>query len=141
MLDSSLGNSAQATIPLQTINGLTGYSITKFEIMPNQPGAVGSEGVVKIYKTPQSTIDALIDFDDNRLLAAAFYTQSANVSYTSNALITIFESEKFNQDIYVVYDEIGGTDQFMNYYIELEQMDLNLDEATVATLKDIRNND
>ena len=38
-----------------------------------------------------------------------------------------------------MYDEISGTQQKMNYYIELEQVSLDLTENTVATLKDIRN--
>jgi hypothetical protein len=46
--------------------------------------------------------------------------------------------ELFNQDIYISnVDSIGSN--AMNYYIELEQSTLSLDENTVATLKDIRN--
>ena len=41
----------------------------------------------------------------------------------------------FNQDIYVTNYGSGA----MNYYIELEQIKLDLNENTVATLKDIRN--
>jgi len=139
MIDSSLGAAAQDVIPLHTINGSIGYRIVKMDIFPNQPGAVGTEAVVKIYKIAQTAIDALVNFEDQTLLAAAFYVQAANVSYTSNKDISIFDTQIFNQDLYVVYDEIGGTEQSMNYYIELEQMPLDLNENTVATLKDIRN--
>jgi len=41
----------------------------------------------------------------------------------------------FNQDVYVT----AATDESINYYIEMEQVKLALDENTVATLKDIRN--
>jgi len=139
MIDSNLGNDAQDIINLHTNDGKTGYRIVKMDIFPNQPAAVGTEGIMKVYTVAQTTVDALVDFSDNTLLAAAFYTQAANVSYTSNAIITIFDRVIFNQDIYVVYDEIGGTEQSMNYYIELEQMSLDLNESTVATLQSIRN--
>jgi len=51
----------------------------------------------------------------------------------------IFDSEIFNQDIYVTYADSQGSTGEMNYYIELEQVNLDLNENTVATLKDIRN--
>ena len=44
----------------------------------------------------------------------------------------------FNQDVYVTFKKTAGTSP-TNYYIELEQVKLALDENTVATLKDIRN--
>ena len=139
MIDSSLGNDAQDTVHLHTIRGAVGYKITKMQVFPNEPGAVTTEGVVKIFKIKQTAIDALVNFEDQTLLAAAYYTQYTGANTTANTLISIFDNEIFNQDIYIVYDEIGGTQQSMNYYIELEQMPLDLNENTVATLKDIRN--
>ena len=139
MIDSSLGNDAQDTISLHTNDGSTGYKIVKMQIFPNQPGAVDTEGTVKVYKIPQTTIDALVDFEDNTLLAAAYYTQNDGPNTTANTIISIFDNEIFNQDITVVYDEISGTQQKMNYYIELEIVKLDINENTVATLKDIRN--
>tara|TARA_Y100000114_G_C11701706_1_gene298759 strand:+ start:547 stop:1002 length:456 start_codon:yes stop_codon:yes gene_type:complete len=139
MIDSSLGNDAQDTISLHTNDGSTGYRIVKMEIFPNQPGAIDTEGTLKVFKVKQSTVDALVDFTDNTLLAAAYYTQNDGPNTTANTVISIFDNEVFNQDIYVVYDEIGGTQQKMNYYIELEQIKLDLNQNTVATLKDIRN--
>ena len=139
MIDSSLGNDAIDTISLHTNDGSTGYRIVKMQIFPNQPGAIDTEGTVKVYKIPQTTVDALVDFEDNTLLAAAYYTQNDGPNTTANTLISIFDNEIFNQDIFVTYDEIGGTQQKMNYYIELEQIKLDLSENTVATLKDIRN--
>ena len=44
----------------------------------------------------------------------------------------------FNQDIYVTHKDVA-VGQTVNYYIELEQIKLDLNENTVATLKDIRN--
>jgi len=139
MIDSSLGNDAIDTISLHTNDGSTGYRIVKMQIFPNQPGAIDTEGTVKVYKIPQTTVDALVDFEDNTLLAAAYYTQNDGPNTTANTIISIFDNEVFNQDIFVTYDEIGGTQQKMNYYIELELMKLPLDQNTVATLKDIRN--
>ena len=46
---------------------------------------------------------------------------------------------KFNQDIFVTCDTGSTSGESCNYYIELEQIKLDLNENTVATLKDIRN--
>ena len=126
------------TINLHTNNGSTGYIIKKFQIMMEQPGNTAQESLVKIYKIEQSTVPtsaATVDFSDNTLLAAAF--QDTNVHPTE---VVVFDNEIINQDIYVTYTDNGsGTNEDCNYYIELEQIKLALDENTVATLKDIRN--
>jgi len=138
-IDSALGNNAVDRISLSTNDGSTGYRVVKFVIFPNQPGAVDTEGIVKIFKVPQSTVDGLVDFEDQTLIGAAYYTQYAGQPYDTNAMIIVFDSEIVNQDIYIVYDEISATQQKMNYYLELDQVKLDLNESTVATLKDIRN--
>ena len=46
----------------------------------------------------------------------------------------------FNQDIYVTNKDANGSKP-VNYYLELEVIKLSEDQAMVATLKDIRNND
>jgi len=125
------------TIPLQTNNGLIGYRITKFQIIAALPGVQTQESVVKIYKTPQTVADGEIDFSDNRLLGVAYYRDNNNDIYPTSSDI-IFDNEKFNQDIYVTHKDVA-VGQDVNYYIELEQMKLDLSEQTVATLKDIRN--
>ena len=50
----------------------------------------------------------------------------------------VFDNTTFNQDIFVTLKGHDHTTD-VNYYIELEQVKLSLDENTVATLKDIRN--
>ena len=135
----------QDIIVLHTTDGSTGYRIVKFNIMSNKTGtnAPSTDHLVKIFKTPQTTVpatDATIDVSDNTLLAVANLTMSVS---TSSGLIgtmneMIFEREIFNQDIYVTHTDNDGADS-CNYYLELEQVKLDLSENTVATLKDIRN--
>lgn len=127
----------QDTIVLHTTDGATGYKITKFQLMGEQPGIAHMEHIVKIYKTEQTTIDGVIDFSDNRLLAAAYMQDNIGEHYVSSVDV-VFDNEIFNQDIYVTVFDAKGSEP-MNYYIELEQMSLDLNENTVATLKDIRN--
>jgi len=126
------------TISLHTNTGATGYRIVKFEMFTNTPG-IGSnaEHVIKIYKIPQTVADGEVDFSDNTLLAAGFLPVKTS-EFTQESIIT-FDSEIFNQDIYVTHKDIGGSSISCNYYIELEMMKLGLNENTVATLKDIRN--
>ena len=129
---------AQEIINLHTIDGKTGYRITKFQIMSALPFQAADEHIVKIYKTNQSAVNGTIDFENNRLLGAAIInSDSAGYRYASNPVV-IFDNEKFNQDIYVTAFNGDGTSS-VNYYIELEMSMLDLSEQTVATLKDIRN--
>ena len=135
----------QDTITLHTISGKVGYQIKKFQVISETPVTSGvSEHVVLIWKVEQSSVpaagDVKIDFDDNRLLAAGTWCGSDNPIYQSTEQV-IFDNEVFNQDIYITHRNADGGDpkDAVNYYIELETMDLALDEQTVATLKDIRN--
>lgn len=125
------------TISLSTNDGSVGYRITKFQNMNNNPGAQLIEGVMKIYKIPQTTVDGVIDFSDQTLLAACYHEDNDSTAYSTSEVI-VFDTEIFNQDIYITFKDMS-TGQAMNYYIELEQMKLDLNENTVATLKDIRN--
>jgi len=126
----------QDTIVLHTNDGSIGYRIVKFQTMVQQPGTDTVEGTVKIFKIEQATVDDLVDFSDNTLLGAAEYHKHTD---PQNAVSTnvIFDQEIFNQDIYITWKDNFG--QAMNYYIELEQIKLDMNESTVATLKDLRN--
>lgn len=136
-----LADDAQDTIRLSTKQGKIGYRIIKFNAMPVNPNT-NTETTMAIYKTTQTTspassdISANVDFSDQNLLAALFYTTSESQLYSPLPLI-IFDREIFNQDIYITLKGSSYTNS-MNYYIELEVMNLNDNEASVATLMDIR---
>jgi len=132
-----IADDTQDTILLHTNDGSTGYRIVKFQIINNAPGAVSIKGVLKIYKVSQTTVDALVDFSDNTLLGAAFYEDNDSVTYVHGKTI-IFDKEIFNQDIYITSRDVQGSEP-MNYYLELEQIKLDLSENTVATLKNLKN--
>jgi len=131
-----LADEQQETIHLHTNNGETGYRIRKFELMPaavNQD----SQNVVKIYSTIQTTLDALIDFSDQTLLAVGIHQNTASYAYQEYTVV-VFDNITFNQDIYISNKDYA-TGEAINYHLELEQVKLDLSESTVATLKDIRN--
>ena len=50
----------------------------------------------------------------------------------------VFDNITFNQDIHLGFKNLDAAID-MNYHIELELVKLDLNENTVATLKDIRN--
>ena len=131
-------------ILLHTNNGSIGYRIVKFEVMTaDAVGSIESANLVSIYKVEPTLAKINLgkaDFADNTLLAAADYRQHDNEAYGLSANSIIFDNEVFNQDIYVTNKDLR-TGASMNYYIELEQIKLDLNENTVATLKDIRNID
>jgi len=128
---------AQDIIVLHTNDGSMGYRIVKFEMLGYSPGVQAQESTIKIYKVPQTTVDNLCDFSQNTLLAAGFYTTSGATSDPVINIVT-FDKEIFNQDIYITHSEVNGS-RSCNYYLELEQIKLDMNENTVATLKDIRN--
>tara|TARA_R100000963_G_C4540692_1_gene37948 strand:- start:5 stop:451 length:447 start_codon:yes stop_codon:yes gene_type:complete len=138
-----LVDGGQDTIHLRTNTGTTGYTIKKFQIMITQIGAVDEEHVVKIYSIEQSSVPTsagTVDFSDNTLLAAAQSSASSDARFYPEDYNVVFDNITINQDIYITHtDNQSSAD--VNYYIELEQRSLDLNESTVATLKDIRNND
>ena len=134
-----LATSGQETISLHTNTGTVGYKIIKLELMPTNPGTSAYENVLKVYSIPQTTVDGEIDFSDQTLLAAAVIANNGN-NTTNDETVVVFDNIKFNQDIYLTQIDMDGTPtQGVNYHIELEQFRLDLNENTVATLKNIRN--
>ena len=136
-----IADNTQDIIPLSTNNGSTGYRIKKFELFPYAPGGSGtnSEHTVQIWTISQSSIDIVTDFSNQTLLGAAMMAVSASGVANPSILNVIFDNMTFNQDIYITHKESAASSEPINYYIELEQIKLSLDENTVATLKDIRN--
>ena len=126
------------TLSLHTNDGSTGYRIKKLELMAENY-ANATEVVLKIYSVPQESVTNTIDFSDNTLLAAAFLDNPTAAHNYPVGPSVIFDNITFNQDVYITAIDNSGSARDSNYYIELEQVKLNLDENTVATLKDIRN--
>ena len=125
-------------IRLSTNDGLTGYRINKFQIMSSTPGVGDVEFVVQIYKTSElSNINTTPDFSNNRLLAVVFAQDDARPLYPWSESV-IFDKEIFNQDIFINATDAGGATTPCNYYIELEQIKLDLNESTYITIKNIR---
>jgi len=137
-----IADRALETIALHTNDGSTGYRIVKFLLFPaGATSAFNYESFVSIFKIPQTDTppaDATPDFADQTLLACGYYTQSASGSANPEDMNIIFDNEIFNQDITLSHSNSDGASA-INYYIELEQIKLDLNENTVATLKDIRN--
>jgi len=131
-------DNGQETIPLHTIDGSTGYRIVKFQLMAIDPMSNSQESVVKIFSVEQTTTTSTIDFSDQTLLAAGYLeNDNSGSTPTFNEAAIIFDNMTFNQDIFLTHVEQGA--DAINYYLELEQVTLDLNENTVATLKDIRN--
>ena len=132
-----LADGAQRTIRLSTNKGLMGYRIVKMELMPNEPGDADQESVVQIFKYEQDTIDGKINFDDPTCIAAGHVSNSTTTYQYPPADVVIVDTAVFNQDIFITHEESKGASG-VNYYLELEQIKLDLDEASIATLKDMR---
>ena len=130
----------QQKINLSTNDGLTGYRIKKFQIISKTPGAATTELVGQIFTKDQTgSISAEVDFNNAALLGVTYvYDHSGAVAKQMNT--HIFDQEVFNQDVFInITDATGGTVP-ANYYLELEQIKLNINESTFATLKNLRDN-
>ena len=129
-------------IRLSTNNGLMGYRINKFQVISGNPVSESDRWVLKIFTTEKDetgterTPTVTVNFDDPTLLAVGVFSSNENSQIYPEDMTIVFDNMKINQDIFVTAKAESGTR--VNYYLELEQMKLSKDEATVATLKDMR---
>ena len=65
-----------------------------------------------------------------------YYQDGTSHAYPSSTDV-VFDHVVFNQDVFINLTDNEGTG-ICNYYLELEQVKLDVNEATVATLKDMR---
>ena len=133
-----LADGLEDKLNIATLNGKTGYRITKFSIMSNSPGYDNYETTVKIYSKKQgAATGANVDFTESNLLAVA-YMEDDNGPQNPMSNVVIFDNEVFNQNIFVSAASRTGTVP-ANYYIELETIALSESQATQLTLKNLRN--
>jgi hypothetical protein len=134
-----LADGSQDKIRLSTKQGLIGYRITKFQAMPNDPMAADGEHILKIWSVEQDTgtIDGNVNFNSPHLLAVSTVANETDGKLYPININMVVDNKVINQSIYVTHSDIHGNTS-CNYYIELEQLKLDLGEATVATLKDMR---
>ena len=125
----------QDTIVLHTNDGSTGYRIVKFQAMGTTEDE-NYESTLQVWSVA-TTPTTNVDFSNNELLAAILYGDNNQAGYAAFQTV-IFDKMIFNQDIYVTFESASSSAD-MNYYLELEQIKLDLSESTVATLKNIRN--
>ena len=141
-----LADRQQRTIRLGTNKGQIGYKIRKFQMFPAQFGVQDQESTIALwrYKQEEDADQQLIgtsalDFDDHNLLAAACMSTDNSENNPLNSNV-IFDHVTINQDIFITHIDAHADNTAVNYYVELEQVKLSLDESAVATLKDMRGN-
>ena len=128
-------NDTQERIRLSTNDGLTGYKIIKFKVFPYDDSDI--EATMKVYSVKQANITNVTDFNDPTLLGAAYFTLAGSSQIYPEDFTVVIDNKIVNQDIYITLRGHNVTAD-LNYYLELEQVKLDLNEATVATLKDMR---
>jgi hypothetical protein len=122
-------------IRLSTNDGLTGYKIIKFQAMPASDNSI--EAALQLYSVEPESAEKDITFENPTLLGAIYFSMNDNSGPYPEDQTVVFDNTVINQDIFITlkcHNDISN----LNYYIELEQFKLDLSEATVATLKDMR---
>ena len=135
-----LAQDAVKRIRLSTNDGLTGYKIVKFKLMPFVFGGGSGEleSVVKLYSVDPGDADEFINFDDPTIMGAAIINNDSSADSQPTVLTTVFDNTIVNQDMYVTHKNQHADGASVSFYVELEQIKLDLNESTVATLKDMR---
>lgn len=137
---------SQVQLNLSTNRGLIGYKMLKLILFPQFVGSstAGSEyeSLLNVYTVKQTdTAGISTNYDNPTLIASATYFSevSGSPAYVigSNTDLVV-DNKIFNQDIFLVHENFHNDNAAINYYVELEQIKLDLNEATVATLKDMR---
>ena len=131
-----IADGGQETIRLGTIRGEIGYRIKKYAIIPSDPANTSNESIVKVFTVEPAAVSETVNFNDPTLLAVAFYSGNTAASAPQD-MVVIFDNTVFTQVIHLTHATDAGSAP-INYYLELEQVKLSLNEATVATLKDMR---
>ena len=133
-------NDTNKRIKLSTKEGLVGYKIVKFQTISTVPLSTESKSLAKIYATVGGTAEdtSLLDFDSPTLLAVSLFTSSGSVQSYPEDMTVIIDNKTINQDIYITMRNTGSGNNDINFYLELEVIKLDLNEATVATLRDMR---
>ena len=70
------------------------------------------------------------------IIAIAAYIENAASIGDLQPTVVVIDNKIINQDIFIQHTAQSGN--ACNFYLELEQVKLDLNEATVATLKDMR---
>ena len=132
-------NDGKQKVVLHTNTGAIGYRFRKFQLMPKTPNNATEEALVTVWSTSSARDSQVgitsVNFASQELLCVAFFSSAAAATTNPEDITVVFDQVTFNQDIYITCASSGN----MNWYMELEQVKLDVNENTVATLKDIRN--
>ena len=131
------GDGDIVTIRLSTNDGLTGYKIVKLDGISTSPGKVDQETIIQAFTVKPASATDTVNFDNPTLIGVCYFKDFATNDNAPSDHTIIFDTVVFNQDIYLTISDARSTNS-ANYYLELEQVKLSKDEATVATLKDMR---
>jgi hypothetical protein len=116
-----LASGGQRKIRIQGPVGAIAWRITKLLTMSNTPGIGGGiENTTKVYREEQSSVDAVVNFDDAELLGAAYISEQDTASYPPGVVI-VFDNALFSRNIWVTSYATDGAHK-INYYIELEEV-------------------
>jgi len=116
-----LADGAQRKVRIQGSVGAIAWRITKFEVMPYQPAEQNQESTLKIYREEQTSVDAVVDFEDDELVGAAWISNSTTGIYYPIDAAIIFDNALFVRNIWITHSETLATEK-ANYYIELEEV-------------------
>jgi len=116
-----LGDGKQEKIRIEGATGEIAWRITKFHLLPNDPAGSAGEFTVKIYRENQSSITGVIDFTEDELLAAGFFSAGNSSQNYPQDVHVIFDNALFVRNIWISSIDSDASSS-INYYIELEEV-------------------
>jgi hypothetical protein len=131
-----LADGGQERIRLSTNKGKVGYRIIKFQVVGAAVGTSNYESVSQIWNKEQTSAVATIDFTDSDLLGIGIFTAEHGAHQYPEDMTIIFDTEIFNQDIYITQQCLQSGS--VNYYLELETIPLSDQAAQYTTIKSLR---
>lgn len=115
----------------------TGFRIKSFVVSPYGVDNTNVRTYLAKLTTSPGMNVAVWDWGDQRELAWSFTTWDANGVAAPNEFTRVDSESIIVEDLYVYVDEpAGGTDQFTNYMIELEQVSMSEWEGALSMARD-----
>jgi len=116
-------------------NFTTAYKVLRFIVFPENPASGGDDSVFGTLALDQDGSATRWLADDNRQIGWAGTNQSGTGYGAESPFSYITPDHIVVEDLWVMCSRASGTDK-INYVVELEVVDITMDQAVLALIKE-----